>query len=125
MIEFPQIEDDGTFNNIILYAAPPGIKEYVYSNEHTPKFHESKGWNKVTISCIPDRIHTLTNAMRGKGRQYGLKHRVTATIHGCQGDTIHKLATQICSPGNASNLWDKAQVVVLLSCTRVFLLNYK
>ena len=56
--------------------------------------------------------------MRGKRLQYGLKHRVTSTIYGCQGDTLHCLATQISSQNSEFDIWDKAQVLVLLSRTR-------
>ena len=118
MMELPEVQDNGSFEKISLYIAPPGVKEYVYSSEHTCSFLESKGWKRESIGCVPERIYSLPNAMKGKRRQYGLKHRVTATIHACQGDTLHKLVTQISSRSAEFNIWDKAQVVVLLSRTR-------
>ena len=118
LIQLPEIEDNGSFEKVSIYVAPPGIKEYVYSPDHDAHYFESNGWTKETIGCVPERIHALANSMRGKRRQYGLKHRVTATIHGCQGDTLHKLVTQICGHGLEFTIWDKAQVVVLLSRTR-------
>ena len=60
------------------------------------------------IGCAHEHVHALPNTMRGKRLQYGLSHHVTTTIHGCQGDNLHKL-----------RIWDKAQVVVLLSRTRM------
>jgi hypothetical protein len=120
MINLPNRNNmnQNTFEKIILYVAPTGMKNYVYSSDHNEDFLESKGFKKVSIGCIPDRIHALPNAMKGKRRQYGIKHYVTATIHGCQGDTLHKLVTQVCSQNADFGLWDKAQVVVLLSRTR-------
>ena len=74
---------------------------------------------KVNIGYAPEHVHALPNAMRGKRLQYGLKHHVTATIHGCQGNTLHCLVTQISSSNSEYHIWDKAQVVVLLSCTHM------
>ena len=107
-----------SYQKIELFVTPSGLKEYVYCPEHDENYLLSKGFKKVFIGCIPDRIHALQCAMKGKRRQYGIKHHVTATIHGCQGDTLHKLVTQVCSRNANFGLWDKAQVVVLLSRTR-------
>ena len=78
-----------SYQKIELFVAPSCLKEYVYCPEHDEKYLESKGCKKVFIGCIPDEIHALQNALKGERRQCGIKHHVTATIHGCQGDTLH------------------------------------
>ena len=57
--------------------------------------------------------------MRGKRKQYGLKHHVTSTVHASMGDTLHKIVTETFTEGNEFRLWYKAQAIVLLSRTRV------
>ena len=118
MLEMPDFQSNESFPWIYLYVAPSFVKDYVYNTIHDSVFFESHGWKKERIGCVPERIHSIRNLMKGKRFQYGLRHRVTSTIHGCQGDTLHKLATQVCSENNGFKLWDKAQVVVLLSRTR-------
>ena len=66
----------------------------------------------------PDRTHSLSNNMKGKRKQYGLKHHVTSTVHACMGDTVHKIVTEISMESNDFRLWDKAQAIVLLRRTR-------
>ena len=53
--------------------------------------------------------------MRGKRKQYGLKHHLTSTVHGSMGDTLHKIVTEISLEQTEFRLWDKAQSIVLLS----------
>ena len=56
--------------------------------------------------------------MQGKRRQYGLQHRVTNTIHGAQGQTLPKMATEINSNDADFNIWDKGQLIVILTRTK-------
>ena len=56
--------------------------------------------------------------MKGKRKQYGLKHHLTSTVHGSMGDNLHKIVMEISLDNNEYRLWDKDQEVVLLSRTR-------
>jgi predicted GIY-YIG superfamily endonuclease len=49
--------------------------------------------------------------------QYGLRHRISMTIHSVMGSTVPKLVCQI-GRGRQETLWEAAQVIVLLSRTR-------
>ena len=73
---------------------------------------------KKMVGISPDRSHTVQHNMRGKRKQYGLKHHVTSTVHASMGDTLHKIVTEISTEGNEFRLWDKAQEIVLLIRTR-------
>ena len=55
------------------------------------------------------------NAQR---KQYGLKPHVASTVQASMGDTLCRIAIEISSTEMNFKLWDKAQVVVLLSRTR-------
>ena len=59
-----------------------------------------------------------------------MKPHVTSTVHASMGDTLCKIATEISFTDINFKLWDKAQVVVLLSRTRyakdiIFVCNKK
>ena len=43
---------------------------------------------------------------------------MTSTVHISQGDTLHRVATEVSYGNMLYKLWDKGQVVVLLSRTR-------
>ena len=51
-------------------------------------------------------------------KQYGLKHKVTGTIHSAMGDTLISMATEISSADPDFKIWGKGQLVVLLSRTK-------
>ena len=66
----------------------------------------------------PDQTQNLPGNIQAKRKQYGLKHYATSTIHACQGDTIISMATEI-SQNNANfKMWDKGQMIVILSRTK-------
>ena len=62
--------------------------------------------------------HSTHYSTKGQRKQYGVKHYVTSTLHVLQGLTIKKIATEINMLSSEYNLWDVAQLLVLLSRTR-------
>ena len=56
--------------------------------------------------------------MKAFRKQYKVKHHVTSNVNEFQGDTLHIVATEISYTNKNFTLWDKGQVVVLLSSTR-------
>ena len=60
----------------------------------------------------------LKDYKQGKRKQYGLKHYVSATIHAAMGDTLNSMATSISTKDSNFELWDKGQLVVLISRTK-------
>ena len=87
MIKLANIENNNLVYKISIYVAPPGLKEYVYTSSHNSNYFATNGWKESNIGCAPEHVHALPSVMCGKRLQYGLKHHVTATIHGYQGDT--------------------------------------
>ena len=60
----------------------------------------------------------VPESLKDHRRQYGLKHHVTSTVHSRQGDTLHKIATEISLSNEHYRLQYNKQVVVLLSRTK-------
>ena len=59
-----------------------------------------------------------SNNMKGKRKQCSLEPHASSTIHGSRGDALQHVATQISRRDNNFNLWDKGQLVVILSRTK-------
>ena len=72
---------------------------------------------EVSVGLSPTRTHTINRYLQGQRTQYGLKHRVTSTIHASMGDTLSKVAIQITD--SMFELWDKAQIIVALTRTKM------
>ena len=70
------------------------------------------------ICTAPERTIVLKNSIQGKRKQYGLRHRVINTIHGAQGETLPEMATEISAANPNFNVWDRGQMIVLLTRTR-------
>ena len=63
-------------------------------------------------------MQKLKDYKQGKRKQYGLKHYVSATIHAAMGDTLNSMAMSISTKDSNFELWDKGQLVVLISRTK-------
>ena len=57
--------------------------------------------------------------MQAKRKQYGLKYHATSTIHAAIGDTLYSMATEISSKDDKFKMWDKGQMIVILSRTHI------
>ena len=77
-----------------------------------------KGWIKQYVGTAPERNYRISSFFQAQRRQYGPKHHVTSTIYASMGDTLPKIATQISNRHSHLKLWDKAQVIVLMSRTK-------
>ena len=118
LLKVPSNDDILHFRKVEVLAAPPGLKWIMYDPNMTEDNYINKGWDKVTVGLPPDRSHKINNYLQAKRRQYGLKHHVTSTIHASMGDTLPRIATQISCSNAIFKLWDKAQIIVLLSQTK-------
>ena len=50
---------------------------------------------------------------------YGLCHYVNGNIHGAMGDTYNRMAILVRDTENIFSLWDRGQLIVILSRTRI------
>ena len=61
----------------------------------------SDGWVSQNVGPAPQRLQQIPGNLRAQRKQYGLKHRVTATIHASMGYALPKVALEI-SQSNSS-----------------------
>jgi hypothetical protein len=55
--------------------------------------------------------------IQAKRVQYGLKHRIGTTIHAAMGQDLPFVVTKVSDLDPKFSIWDKEQIVVLLSRT--------
>lgn len=71
---------------------------------------------KNNIGIAPEHTHHCFGGMFGKRRQYDIRPRIAMTIHKAMGSDFGQIISSVCHDGiNGFRLWDKAQVIVLLS----------
>ena len=117
LLELPSKFDIDNFRAIQVMVSPPGNNFLEYDPNMIMDDYIQDGWVLTSVGVAPERPQTTPLYMRGKRKQYGLKHHYTSTVHACMGDTLNKIVTEI-SP-NSHQLWDKGQAVVLLSRTKL------
>ena len=118
ILQLPSQDDVDSFKNIQVMVAPPEIKEFVFNGELNHQYYTDLGWKYENVGLSNQYEVYVNSGMKGQRKQYCLKHHVTSTVHSCQGDTLHKIVTEIkCSDKNYQ-IWEKGQVVVLVSRTK-------
>ena len=117
LYDLPDAEALQSNRKIEVLAAPPGLHDFEVNPALSKEDYIQKGFYAVKVGIAPMRTQKINNHMQAQRKQYALKHRVTATIHAAMGDTLSKVAMQIV--GGNFELWDKGQVVVGLSRTRL------
>jgi hypothetical protein len=118
LTELPLQDDVDNFRPVAIWAAPPGSKSVSSESDMDDDLRE-KGWEKVTVGTTPEFEQPFTRAgLKTMRRQYGLQHYVSSMVHGIQGSTLQKLASQISNKDAHYRLWEKGQLVVLLSRTK-------
>ena len=75
------------------------------------------GFYEVDVGLAPVRTQAISRYKQAQRSQYGLKHRITSTIHASMGDTLSKVAMQITN--SKFELWDKAQLIVSVTRTKI------
>ena len=117
--DLPSSNDINVCRKIKVLCAPPGIQDFSIDTQNTTKEEMLEdGFVEVEIGAAPERPIALKSNMQGKRKQYGLRHRVTNTIHGAQGETLPEMATEISQADPNFNIWDRGQMIVLLTRTK-------
>ena len=119
LFDLPSVEDVNLYKKIKVFCAPPGIKDFAIDiDSMTRESLIQHGFKEVSIGIAPERTLGLKNNIQAKRKQYGLRHRVTNTIHGAQGETLPQMATEINISDPDFNIWDKGQLIVFLTRTK-------
>jgi hypothetical protein len=118
LADMPTAEDIQQFRDVKVMVAPAGCKT-------VPEFYrnllalEQHGWKQRTVGRAPERVQTVrSKGLKAKRHQYGLKHRVASTVHATMGAEFDKLVTAVSKQNKEYSLWEKEQVVVILSRTQ-------
>jgi predicted GIY-YIG superfamily endonuclease len=116
LAEMPTNEMLRSFENVQVMLAPVGCKSVppgvTCANELL-----THGWRQVCVGLAPERVQSTKMGKKGKRQQYGLRHRVSSTIHAVMGSDLSHVVTKVSLTDPMYRLWEKEQVVVLLSRT--------
>ena len=115
--DLPREEDLQVWADVEVLKPPHGVDDMP-----SPPIRKdellAQGWTVIKIGKHPDRKYSLgNNGLCGTREQYGLRHRISMTIHAVMGSTVSTLVLHVGSSKD-KGLWEKAQVVVSLSRTK-------
>ena len=116
LAEMPTSEVIQSFGDIKVLLAPVGCKS-VPEGITCANDLLVHGWRLERVGLAPERIHAATMGKKGKRHQYGLRHRVSSTIHAVMGSDLGHLVTKLSLTDPLYRLWEKEQIVVMLSRT--------
>jgi predicted GIY-YIG superfamily endonuclease len=118
IVDLPDKERLSNFDPIEIFVAPTGLK-YLDFVVTTKDDLVRRGWVRTMLDAAPSYERSVQGyGLKAKRRQYGIKHHIVSTIHSAIGLTIGKLATELSSKRKGYNLWERGQLVVLMSRTR-------
>ena len=104
-----------------MLVFPPTIKydAFQFDSNLTKDDYIGLGFKEIFISQAPETIHCYKGEIKCLRRQYGLRHYVTGTIHSAMGDTYSRMAISVSDIEKLFALWDRGQLVAILSRTRI------
>ena len=94
------------WKDLRVLTFPPGWKDFDLDVSMPKEFFTSQGFEGNKVPIAPSYTLSLPNSMQGKRRQYGLRHRITGTIHGAIGGTYESMASEISHSNPNYGLWD-------------------
>jgi predicted GIY-YIG superfamily endonuclease len=116
LYEMPSRTVLDSFGDIKVMLAPVGCKSVPEGVAH-PEDLLAHGWRLERVGLAPERSHSVRVGTKGKRHQYGLRHRVSSTVHAVMGSGLGHLVTKLSRTDPLYRLWEKEQIVVLLSRT--------
>jgi hypothetical protein len=114
----PSRDTVSNFKSIEIFLSPnacEGAPDSIVCEAHLL----SNGWKLCRMGTVPERSYALKYGIRGRRKQYGLKHQISMTIHTAMGQTLNGVVSKVTSQAvdPTYSLWIASQVVVLLSRT--------
>jgi predicted GIY-YIG superfamily endonuclease len=116
LAEMPTSEMLSCFENVKVLLAPVGCKS-VPQGVRCANELLVHGWRLESVGLAPERVQATNLGKKGKRQQYGLRHRVSSTIHAVMGSDLSHVVTKLSLTDPTYRLWEKEQIVVLLSRT--------
>ena len=117
LFDLPNQEQINQNRKINVLAAPTGLHDIVYDNNKSKNDYIRMGFYEVKVGLASFRTIAINRHQQAQRKQYALRHRVTSTIHAAMGEALNKIAIQITE--SMFELWDKAQVIVALTRTKI------
>lgn len=114
----PSRESISAFESFPILLAPHACK-CIPPSDVTFADLRSQGWSDVTMGVAPERSMYLKYGIQGRRKQYGLKHRISATVHAVMGQDLNGIVSRVVEDtiDPTYSLWMASQVVVLMSRT--------
>ena len=120
LYDLPTQESLDNWQQIIVLLVPLGMKEIIFEESTPKKYYLEQGYKEFKIGIAPgERLQLIGHRLQARHKQYGLKHRIASTIHGSMGDTEPQIASDISAADPNYRLWEKGQLIVLVSRTRL------
>ena len=103
-----------------MLVSPPTIKHgaFIFDPDLPKYYYIQIGFKEVSIGQAPEQIVFCCD-LKYTLRQYVLSHYATVTIHGAMGDTYNCMAISVSNTEKLFSLWDRGQLIVILSRTRI------
>ena len=119
LYDLPPIDKLDRWKPIMVLKFPPGWKDFDIDFLVPKEWFIKNDFLEIRVPTAPDYTMSLSNSMQGKRKQYGIRHCITGTIHGSMGDTYESMASEISNANPDFGLWDRGQLIVIISRTRV------
>jgi predicted GIY-YIG superfamily endonuclease len=117
LCDVPDQQTVEEYRPIPVLCAPPGTKYIDFQVESKQQLIDL-GWTEQHAIAAPQHARNVGGGTKARRQQYGLRPHVSNTLHGAMGATLSKVATEINVRGTGNQLWEKGQVVVLVSRTK-------
>ena len=104
-----------------VFKGPSGVKQFPRDEECNTDWLTRNGWSLVKVPYDTSPILQVGRRLQARRTQYGIKPRVSSTIHACMGSTLPSVVTCLVSTEGLKynySLWEQALIIVLLSRTR-------
>ena len=116
LAKMPTRQEVEAMEPVTVYVAPEGCKSVPPGLTTQEEFLNS-GFTQQQVGIGPERAENIGLGLQAKRKQYGLRHRIASTIHAAMGQDLCTVITKVNATEEDYKLWEKEQVVVLLSRT--------
>ena len=121
LLKVPTEEELMEKKPIEVYKAPSGVKQFPADEDCNEQWLLQHGWIPVKVPYDTSPIQQIGRRLQARRTQYGVKPRVSSTIHACMGSTLSSIVTCLVTVDGMKyrfDLWEQALIVVLLSRTQ-------
>ena len=121
LLEVPSDQHLQEKKPIEVFKAPSGVKQFPSDQDCNQEWLVKNKWIPVKVPFDTTPVHQIGRRLQARRTQYGIKPRVSSTIHACMGSTLASIVTCLVSTEGMRykfSLWEQALIVVLLSRTR-------